>query len=139
MLNQTEFKNGIKNLWGKITDDDFDSTQGDLTKLITLVSEKYLINKYEIQNRIQSLLSSFDNESDQGDSPDRSSFEREPNSMQTEFFGAHSGYRKGVPDYNDGSELTHYGGNDDYKVQRINNEIHGPKFGKVAEGNRGQH
>ena len=139
MLNKTEFKNGVKNLWGKITDEDFDSTQGDITKLISLVSEKYLMNKDEIQNRIQRLLSSFDNESDQGASPDRSSFEREPNNMRTEFFGAHSGYRRGVPDYNDGSGLTHYGGNDDYKGQRIRNEVQESQFGKVAEGNRGRH
>lgn len=135
--NYPEFRNGFKNLWGKITDEEFDSAHGDLSRLVTLVSEKYLIETEEIQDRIEKLLASFDNESDQGLSPDKASFEREPNSMETQHFGAHSGYRRGLPDYNDGSEMSHYGGNDDFRRPKQLNEVQDKKFGKVAEGNRG--
>ena len=50
-----------------------------------------------------------------------------------------SGFRKGVPDYNDGENVTHYGGNSDYdgaSLKDDNIEKNNPKLeGKEAEGN----
>jgi hypothetical protein len=52
---------------------------------------------------------------------------------------AHSGFRKGLPDYNDGENVTHYGGNSDYHGSNLKDENiikNNPKLdGKVAEGN----
>lgn len=135
--NHTEFRDGFKNLWGKITDEEFESTHGDLNKLTSLVSQKYQIKIDEIQDRIEKLLDSFDNPSDEGLLPDRPSYERGPNEMETQYFGAHSGYRKGISDYNDGSGMSHYGGNDDFKRVKPIKEVENTQFGKIAEGNKG--
>jgi ABC-type sugar transport system substrate-binding protein len=52
---------------------------------------------------------------------------------------AHSGFRKGLSDYNDGENVTHYGGNSDYHGSNLKDENivrNNPKLdGKVAEGN----
>jgi len=60
----------------------------------------------------------------------------------TEHHGAHSGFRKGTAEYNDGANIDINGGNDDYPERnRIEEAFHsGPQrpqsdLGKVAYGN----
>lgn len=52
---------------------------------------------------------------------------------------SHAGFRKGLSDYNDGENVTHYGGNSDYPGANLkdeNIEKNNPKLeGKEAEGN----
>jgi hypothetical protein len=64
---------------------------------------------------------------------------------ETENAGAHSSVRSGGSDYNDGENVTHYLGNDDYYPE--DNSLSenpyslgesGDEDGKVAQGNQGQ-
>ena len=51
---------------------------------------------------------------------------------------AHANFRKGLSDYNDGENVTHHLGNDDFDGQNIKDveELNNPRLdGKVAEGN----
>ena len=55
----------------------------------------------------------------------------------TQHHGAHSGTRKGISDYNDGGDLSHYGGNDDIHKQdpESANKTKSDEIGKIAYGN----
>ena len=75
----TEIKGGIRNLWGRITDDELEQIKGNLTEVMGLVEEKYSETKEEIKAKYDRLLDSFDNDSDKDISPDVSSYERRPN------------------------------------------------------------
>ncbi len=60
--------------------------------------------------------------------------EKNREQAHTQHHGAHSGTRKGISDYNDGGNLSHYGGNDDiHKHQE--NEKQSEEIGKIAYGN----
>lgn len=90
MLNQqqfegkwTEIKGGIRNLWGKITDDELEQFKGNITEVTGLVEEKYGETKEEIRQKLDRLMESFDNETDKNISPDVSSYERSPLGVRT--------------------------------------------------------
>jgi uncharacterized protein YjbJ (UPF0337 family) len=51
----TEFKGEIQKKWGQLTDDDFDKTKGDITKLTGIIQKKY----GETQEAIRTTLNSF--------------------------------------------------------------------------------
>jgi len=54
----------------------------------------------------------------------------------TQEYGAHSGSRSGLSDYNDGGQLSHYGGNEDSYSNHTESE---DDFdGKVAYGNENE-
>lgn len=55
--------------------------------------------------------------------------------LHTQHSGAHSGSHSGGSEYNDGGQLSHYGGNDDYILQEETNEDFD---GKVAYGNENE-
>ena len=85
MLNQEQFeakwkeiKGGIRNLWGKITDDELEQYKGNLSEITGLVEERYNESKHDIKTKMQHLFESFDNETDKGVSPDHPSFMRSP-------------------------------------------------------------
>jgi uncharacterized protein YjbJ (UPF0337 family) len=85
MLNEEQFKGrwkeikgGIRNLWGKITDDELEQTKGDLTEITGLVEQRYGETKEEIKEKYEQLMDSFDNKTDKGELPDESSFQRKP-------------------------------------------------------------
>lgn len=57
----------------------------------------------------------------------------------TQYHGAHSGSHAGLSDYNDGSDLSHYGGNDDcyhFEQMKHANEDKNTWNEKVAFGNK---
>lgn len=54
----------------------------------------------------------------------------------TQHYGAHSNFRKGLSDYNDGGKYWHYGGNDDQYSRGNKAEDDSDAYdGKVAYGN----
>lgn len=85
MLNQqqyeakwTEIKGGIRNLWGKLTDEELERTKGNLSEIPALVEEKYNESREEIESKFQKLVDSFDNDTDKNLEPDVSSYQRSP-------------------------------------------------------------
>ena len=60
----TEFKGGIRNLWGRITDDDLEMTKGNSMKISGLIQNKYGETKEVVKEKLDKLLDSFDNETD---------------------------------------------------------------------------
>ena len=73
-----EIKQGLRNLWGRLDNDELDRTEGDLSSIASLVEEKYTEGKGEIKEKLDHLMSSFDNPSDKGQEPDVSSYKRMP-------------------------------------------------------------
>lgn len=59
-----EFKGGVRNVWGKISDDDLEKTKGNFTKISALIQEKYGDTKEGVKKKMDRLLASFDNETD---------------------------------------------------------------------------
>lgn len=90
MLNQEQFegkwkeiKGGIRNLWGKLTDDELESVKGNITEVAGLVERKYGDTKEDIKEKLSQLMDSFDNDTDKNISPDVSSYERSPLGART--------------------------------------------------------
>lgn len=80
----TEIKGGLRNLWGRLTDEELELTKGSLTSIAQLIDKKYGETKDEIRMKLKTLMTSFDNPTDKGVSPDESSFERSPEGITTE-------------------------------------------------------
>ena len=92
MLNQdqingkwTEIKGGVRNLWGKITDDELERVKGNLQSVSGIVQEKYGETKESISRKLDTLMDSFDNETDKSlkINDGESSFERNPTKVRT--------------------------------------------------------
>jgi uncharacterized protein YjbJ (UPF0337 family) len=90
MLNEEQFsgkwkeiKGGIRNLWGRLTDDELESVKGNVTEVTGLVERKYGETKEEIKAKLNQLMDSFDNDTDKNISPDVSSYERSPLETRT--------------------------------------------------------
>lgn len=79
----TEIKGGIRNLWGKLTDDELEQVKGNLMEVTGLVEAKYGETKEEIRQKLHSLMDSFDNDTDKNITPDAASFERSPLGVRT--------------------------------------------------------
>ncbi|WPU65444.1 CsbD family protein [Peredibacter starrii] len=73
-----EIKGGIRNLWGRISDDELEQLKGNLHKVSGLVEERYGETRTEIKSKLDQLMDSFDNPSDKNFDPDRSSYQRSP-------------------------------------------------------------
>lgn len=73
-----EFKGGVRNLWGEISEEELDRTQGNISQVKGLVSQKYDEGQEVIQEKMDRLLNSFDNDTDKFLSPDSSSYQRNP-------------------------------------------------------------
>ncbi len=85
MLNQdqyeakwTEIKGGIRNIWGRLTDEELERTKGNLSEIPSLVENKYNESREEIEKKFQMLVDSFDNQTDKNLDPDVSSYHRSP-------------------------------------------------------------
>lgn len=78
-----EIKGGIRNLWGKITDDELESMKGNFGEISGLVQQRYGESKDTIKEKFDTLLASFDNESDKNRSPSLSSYDRAPLGART--------------------------------------------------------
>lgn len=90
MLNQEQFegkwkeiKGGIRNLWGKLTDDELERVKGNITEVSGLVERRYGETKEEIKAKLDRLMDSFDNDTDKNISPDVSSYQRSPLDVRT--------------------------------------------------------
>lgn len=51
--NWKQFKGEVQNQWGKLTDDEFDQIEGDRTKLIGRIQERYGIAKEEAEKQVE--------------------------------------------------------------------------------------
>jgi len=90
MLNEQQFKGkwdeikgGVRNLWGRLTDDELETTKGSLTSIAGLVEQKYGETKEEIREKLKKLMASFENSTDKGLDPDKASYNREPDAVRT--------------------------------------------------------
>lgn len=85
MLNERQFeakwneiKAGIRNLWGRITNEELEEIKGNLSEISALAENKYGETKLEIGQKLNKLLASFDNDTDKGIRPDHQSYMRSP-------------------------------------------------------------
>lgn len=85
MLNQDQFRTlwpqirgGLRNMWGSLEEEDLDRTGADLSAVASLIQEKTGEDRTQIKTKLESLLESFDNETDKGSNPDVSSYGRSP-------------------------------------------------------------
>jgi uncharacterized protein YjbJ (UPF0337 family) len=69
----SEIKGGLRNLWGKLSNEEIDQTQGNVSQIYSLVQSKYTVSKEEIKDKLDKLFDSFENDTDKGLDPDRSS------------------------------------------------------------------
>ena len=106
MLNQEqikgkwdEIKGGVKNLWGKVTDDDLEKVKGDIQSVSGIVEKKYGESKESITKKLDDLMDSFDNETDKSLklNDGESSYERNPTGIKS---SGHSQYEDEVEDFN---------------------------------------
>lgn len=104
-----EFKGGVRNLWGKVTEDEIDQTQGSFSKLSGIIQSKYGESKESISQKLDKLKDSFDNESDRADHDiSRSSYQRNPTAEPTvdsDFSGNESNFSLGR-NFNSGSSAV---------------------------------
>lgn len=47
-----EMKGGVQKMWGKLTDDELDQTQGDLTALSGIIQQRYGESKEAVQTKL---------------------------------------------------------------------------------------
>jgi len=89
MLNQeqingkwTEIKGGLRNLWGKLTDDELEKIKGNIQSVSGTVQGKYGETNDSITKTLHTLMDSFDNKTDKSLNLNdgESSFERNPTS-----------------------------------------------------------
>ena len=76
--NWKEIKNGIRNLWGDLTDSELEKIKYSLDEVTGLVEEKHRETKTEIKLKLKKLLDSFDNDTDKNIVTDQTSFQRHP-------------------------------------------------------------
>lgn len=85
MLTDEQFKNlwpeiklGLRNLWGRLDEEELDQTGADFSAIASLVQAKYSEDRSSIKQKLEQLLESFDNDTDKGLDPDSSSYRRTP-------------------------------------------------------------
>lgn len=71
-------KGGLRNLWGRLTDEEMEAVRKNIFEISAAIEEKYGETKTEIHQKIQRLLDSFDNATDKQIDPDVSSYHRAP-------------------------------------------------------------
>jgi hypothetical protein len=85
MLNQKQFetkwseiKAGVRNLWGKISNQELENYKDNIWGIIEIVEQRYPETKADIRFKLHRLMDSFDNETDKRISLDTSSYQRSP-------------------------------------------------------------
>lgn len=73
-----QIKLGLRNVWGMLSDQELEQTHGDFSAIASLVQGKYSEDREGIKEKLENLLSSFDNDTDKGLDPDKSSYQRSP-------------------------------------------------------------
>ncbi len=56
----TELKGEVQKLWGRLTDDELESTKGEAKSLGGLVQQKYGIKEEEFRDKVNSIISKFE-------------------------------------------------------------------------------
>ena len=83
MGNWNQIKGGVRNIWGQITDDELESTQGNLSAISGIVQQKYGESKETIKEKMDRLMRSFDNVTDKYHVDAKASYERNPTKERT--------------------------------------------------------
>jgi uncharacterized protein YjbJ (UPF0337 family) len=83
-----EIRGGIRNLWGKVTDDELNRLKGNFEEISGIIEQRYGETKSTIKEKLDRLLDSFDNVSDRDNLRDQSSFERRPDYDSSEIYDA---------------------------------------------------
>lgn len=78
----SEIKNGLRNLWGNLTEEEIESVKGNIYEVTGMVERKYSESRDEIKNKIDQLMDSFDNDTDKRITPDVDSYQRSPISQR---------------------------------------------------------
>lgn len=73
-----EIRGGIRNIWGNLSEEELDETDGSFVAIAQLVQKKYDESKESIKEKLDNLMHSFDNDTDKGVIGLVSSFERGP-------------------------------------------------------------
>lgn len=77
-----QIKDGIRTLWGNLSEEDLDATKGNLSSIAGVVQKQYGETNESIQEKLQRLLDSFDNETDRFNiSTD--SYQRRPDALES--------------------------------------------------------
>lgn len=97
-----EIKGGIRNLWGRLSEEELDEYKNNPTEVSHLVEERYGETKEEIKKKMQQLMDSFDNDSDKNFSINESSYQRKPQGDDDEDESAY--FRPGRFDKTDHTE-----------------------------------
>lgn len=72
-----EIKGGLRNIWGQLSEEEIDAHKGNLEAIAGVIHRKFGENRDSIKSKMDSLMGSFDNETDKSDFY-QSSFERSP-------------------------------------------------------------
>ena len=79
----TEIKAGVRNIWSDISDSELDETKANISQIPNLISRKYLETNQSINQKLDKLMDTFDNETDKGHllNDGISSYQRSPLTM----------------------------------------------------------
>lgn len=79
MVKWKEFKDGVRNIWGGVSDDELERTKGNFNKISALIQAKHGETRGSIKKQMDRLLASFDNETDKHPNDiGSSSYQRSP-------------------------------------------------------------
>ena len=83
--NWKEIKGGIRNLWGNITDEELEEINGNIKAVSGIVQEKYGESSESIQKKLDTLMDSFDNETNRSMvmNDHQTSYQRNPTSIRS--------------------------------------------------------
>ncbi len=75
----SEIKGAIRNVWGDIEEEELEESQGHLWSIYKIIKKHTMESEESIQDKLQTLLNSFDNDTDKkGSLLDSASFQRKP-------------------------------------------------------------
>lgn len=77
-----QIKDGIRTLWGNLSEEQLDATKGNLASIAGVIQNQYGETKEAIQEKIQRLLDSFDNETDRRNFY-TDSYQRKPDGLES--------------------------------------------------------
>ncbi len=81
--NWNQIKSGVRNIWGEISEEELNKTKGSLAAINGLVHQKYGEDKSSIREKMNTLISSFENPTDRSKQYGTSSYERNPVAERT--------------------------------------------------------
>lgn len=54
-----EFKGGVRQLWGQLTDDELEETKGEMTSIAGLIQRKYGESKESVEEKLDGVFKNF--------------------------------------------------------------------------------